>query len=152
VLSPFNVSAINGKLFVTFAVQDDAKHDDVAGEGHGIVDTFDLTGNMLQRFAQHGQLNSPWGMALVPQDFGELGGSLWVGNFGNGHIDAYDPDSGNFIGKVRDARGQALVIDGLWAIKVGNGAAGGSNEILYFTAGPNHENDGLFGALTPNSQ
>jgi len=155
--APFNVVPINlngsmmPKLFVTFAVQNAAKHDDVAGQGHGIVDTFDLTGNMLQRLAQHGQLDSPWGVALTPANFGELSGTLWIGNFGNGQINAYHPDSGKFISKVRDPKGKSIVIDGLWAITFGSGHGnGGSSNTLYFTAGPNRETDGLFGSLNPN--
>ena len=155
--APFNVVPIklNGsmvpKLFVTFAVQNAARHDDVAGQGHGIVDTFDLTGNMLQRFAQHGQLDSPWGVALTPANFGELSGTLWIGNFGNGQINAYHPDSGKFISKVRDSKGKSIVIDGLWAITFGSGLLnGGSSNTLYFTAGPNGETDGLFGSLNPD--
>ena len=149
--APFNVVLINGKLFVTFAVQNAAKHDDVAGQGHGIVDTFDLTGDVLQRFAQHGQLDSPWGVALTPANFGELGDTLWIGNFGNGQINAYHPDSGRFISKVRDPKGRAIVIDGLWALTFGSGLGnGGSSNTLYFTAGPNGETDGLFGSLNPD--
>jgi uncharacterized protein (TIGR03118 family) len=149
--APFNIRLINDKLFVTFAVQDHAKHDDVAGESHGIVDTFDLTGETPHRFAQHGQLNSPWGLALAPKGFGELAETLWIGNFGNGHIDAYDPNSGRFISKVRNTHGQAIVIDGLWTITFGSGAGnGGDANTLYFTAGPNGEADGLFGALSPS--
>ncbi len=148
--APFNVVLIAGELFVTFAVQDAAKHDDVAGQGHGIVDTFDLAGQMLRRFVQHGQLDSPWGVALAPPGFGELGGALWIGNFGNGHINAFDPRSGEFLDKVRQPKGQALVIDGLWALKFGNGGNGGNTNTLYFTAGPNDEADGLFGGLNPN--
>jgi uncharacterized protein (TIGR03118 family) len=149
--APFNIRLIQDKLFVTFAVQDHAKHDDVAGESHGIVDTFDLTGETHQRFAQHGQLNSPWGLALAPKGFGELAETLWIGNFGNGHIDAYDFDSGRFISKVRSPYGQAIVIDGLWTITFGSGAvSGGDANTLYFTAGPNGELDGLFGALSPS--
>ena len=124
-------------------------HDDVAGEGHGIVDVFDLTGQMLRRFAQHGQLNSPWGVALTPAGFGTLGGALWIGNFGNGHINAFNLQTGELIDKVRTPKGQALVIDGLWAIRFGNGGNGGLANTLYFTAGPNDEKDGLFGSLTP---
>jgi uncharacterized protein (TIGR03118 family) len=152
--APFNVVPVtldgNVELFVTFAKQDAAKHDDVAGEGHGIVDTFDLSGNMLRRFAQHGQLNSPWGVALTPPTFGELANTIWIGNFGNGHINAYDLFSGKQISKVRDPKGKDIVIDGLWGLKVGNNGAGGSSETLFFTAGPNGESDGLFGSLTPN--
>jgi uncharacterized protein (TIGR03118 family) len=151
--APFNVVPITVKgasqLFVTYAVQDSEKHDDVAGESHGIVNTFLLDGSMPRRFAQHGQLNSPWGIALAPAGFGTLGGGLWIGNFGNGHIDAYDPTTGEFIGKVSDAHGQALVIDGLWSIKFGNGGNGGLANTLYFTAGTNGEQDGLFGSITP---
>ena len=152
--APFDIVpiTINGKieLFVTYAVQNAAKHDDVAGQGHGIVDTFDLTGQMRMRFAQHDQLNSPWGVALTPPDFGELGGSLWIGNFGNGQINAFDPNSGKFISKVRQPNAQPIVIDGLWAIRFGNGGNGGALDTLYFTAGTNGETDGLFGSLTPN--
>jgi uncharacterized protein (TIGR03118 family) len=152
--APFNIAPIttNGgtRLFVTYAVQDEDAEDDVSGQGHGIVDTFDLTGQMLSRFAQHGQLDSPWGMALAPSGFGELGGMLWIGNFGNGHINAYDPATGEFVNKVRNPHGQAVVIDGLWTLIFGNGSIGGDANAVYFTAGPNDESDGLFGNLKAN--
>ena len=85
-----------GKLFVTFAVQNQERHDDVAGPGNGIVDTFDLSGNMLQRFAEHGALNSPWGTTLTPSTgFGDVAaGKLLIGNFGDGKINAFDPVTG----------------------------------------------------------
>jgi uncharacterized protein (TIGR03118 family) len=149
--APFNIVPINGELFVTFAVQDAEKHDDVAGQSHGIVDVFDLDGTFRQRFAQHDQLNSPWGVALAPTGFGELGGALWIGNFGNGQINAFDPESGKFLSKVRDPKGQSILIDGLWTITFGsNNDGGGAANTLYFTAGPNGETDGLFGSLNPN--
>jgi uncharacterized protein (TIGR03118 family) len=151
--APFNIVPVsmNGttRMFVTYAVQDANKHDDVAGQSHGIVNRFHLDGSVPQRFAQHGQFNSPWGVALAPAGFGALGGSLWIGNFRNGHIDAYNPTTGEFIDKVRDSHGQALVIDGLWSLKVGNGGAGGLANTIYFTAGTNGEQDGLFGSLAP---
>jgi uncharacterized protein (TIGR03118 family) len=151
--APFNIVPIsmNGttRMFVTYAVQDANRHDDVAGQSHGIVNMFHLDGSMPQRFAQHGQFNSPWGVALAPAGFGALGGSLWIGNFRNGHIDAYNPMTGEFIDKVRDSHGQAIVIDGLWSIKFGNGGNGGLANTLYFTAGTNGEQDGLFGSLAP---
>lgn len=137
-------------MFVTCAVKDPETGDDVSGESHGIVNTFQLDGTGIQRFAQHGQLNSPWGVALAPAGFGTLGGSSGLGIFGNGRINAYDSTTGRFIGKVRDSHGQAIVIDGLWAIKFGNGGNGGSPNTLYFTAGPNGEADGLFGSLDPD--
>ena len=152
--TPFNIVpvTINGsvRLFVTFAVADADREDDVAGQGHGIVDTFDLAGHLLDRFAQHGQLDSPWGVTLAPAGFGEFGGALWIGNFGNGQINAFDPITGRFLGKVRDSKGQSIVIEGLWTIRFGNGGNGGDVNTLYFTAGPNDEQDGLFGSLSPN--
>jgi len=151
--APFNIVPVsmNGttRMFVTYAVQDANKHDDVAGQSHGIVNRFHLDGSVPQRFAQHGQFNSPWGGARAPAGFGALGGSLWIGNFRDGHINAYDPTTGEFIDKVRDSHGQALVIDGLWSLKVGNGGNGGLANTIYFTAGTNGEQDGLFGSLAP---
>ena len=147
--APFNVALISGKLFVTYALKEPGGNDDVGGQGHGIVDTYDLQGNFLARFAQHGQLDSPWGMALAPAGFGELEGMLLIGNFGNGHINAFDPVTGEFFDKLRDNHGQAIVIDGLWALQFGNGHNGGDSGKLYFTAGPNDEADGLFGRLSP---
>ena len=147
--APFNVVPIGNRLFVTYAVQGAEKKDDVAGQSHGIVDTFDLAGNMLARFAQHGQLDSPWGVAQAPAGFGQFRGQILIGNFGNGHINAFDPGSGEFLDKVRNPHGQAIVIDGLWTIMFGNGRNGGDQNKLYFTAGPNDESDGLFGSLAP---
>src|SRR5206468_2356698 len=148
--APFNVVLINANLVVTYAVQDEDAEDDVAGMGHGIVDVFDLHGQLLQRFAQHGQLNSPWGVAPAPASFGDLAGALLIGNFGNGHINAYNPVTGEFIDKLRNSGGQAIVIDGLWTVMFGNGGNGGDSKILYFTAGPNDESDGLFGSISPS--
>jgi len=148
--APFNIVPIGGKLVVTYAVQDADKHDDVAGMSHGIVNIFDLNGKLLQRLIQHGQLNSPWGVVLAPATFGPLANTLLIGNFGNGHINAYNPTTGEFIDKVRDAHGQAILIDGLWNLSVGNNGSGGRSDTVYFTAGPNDEKDGLFGSLTPN--
>jgi uncharacterized protein (TIGR03118 family) len=154
--SPFDVVPItidgSTELFVTFAIPNAEGKDDVAGEGHGIVDTFDLTGHMLDRFAQHGQLNSPWGVALAPPGFGEFGGDILIGNFGNGRINAFDPRTGHFRGKLRDSRGKAITIDGLWTIRFGNGGNGGDPKLLYFTAGPNDESDGIFGSLAPAAE
>ena len=147
--APFNIVLVGNRLFVTYAVQNAEKHDDVAGQGHGIVDTFGLDGQMLARFAQHGQLDSPWGVALAPASFGEFAGDLLIGNFGNGHINAFNPTTGEFIDKVRNPHGQSIAIDGLWTIRFGNGGNGGDQNTLYFTAGPNGESDGLFGSLAP---
>jgi uncharacterized protein (TIGR03118 family) len=157
--APFNIVPIGSpsglasaaKFVVTYAVQNAQKHDDVAGMSHGIVNTFDLDGQSLHRLIQHGQLNSPWGVALAPASFGVLGSQLLIGNFGNGHINAYNPTTGEFVDKMRDAHGQAIVIDGLWSLRVGSNTAGSANfgpDTVFFTAGPNGEQDGLFGAIT----
>jgi uncharacterized protein (TIGR03118 family) len=147
--APFNVVPVGNRLFVTYAVQDEDAEDDVAGQGHGIVDTFTPEGSMLARFAQHGLLNSPWGVALAPATFGEAAGKLLIGNFGDGHINIFNSTTGELLDKLHDAHGRAIVIDGLWTIMFGNGGRGGDPNLLYFTAGPNDESDGLFGSLAP---
>src|SRR5215471_159547 len=142
--APFNIvpAMINGatRLVVTYAIQDADKHDDVAGQGHGIVDTFDLAGGSFHRFAQHGQLNSPWGVTVAPSSFGEIAGDILIGNFGNGRINVFD-SNGEFKGKLRDEAGKPVVIEGLWTIMVGNGGNGGRMDTISFTAGPNGETD-----------
>jgi uncharacterized protein (TIGR03118 family) len=159
--APFNIVPVGNRLIVTYAMQDSTKHDDVAGQGHGVVNSFDLSGHGLQRLVSPGRtslLNSPWGVALAPQNFGALAGALLIGNFGDGHINGYDQTTGKFIGTMHYAQstkglqGKPVAIDGLWSLKVGNdhnGKSGYAN-VLYFTAGPNGEQDGLFGALTPD--
>jgi uncharacterized protein (TIGR03118 family) len=146
--APFNDKVINGELYVTYAVQDGAKHDDMKGLGNGLVDVFNLDGTFDQRLISHGALDSPWGLQIAPSSFGPLAGDLLVGNFGNGMINAFDPTTGAFVGTIDGADGNPLVIDGLWGLTVGNGSAmGGSSDALFFTAGPNDESDGLFGTL-----
>ncbi len=151
--APFNVESIDGKLYVTYALQDSAKHDDVAGPGNGFIDVFDMNGNLLQRLTSHGALNSPWGLALAPAGFGALSGDLLVGNFGDGIINAYNPNSGRFIAALDESDGTPLVIDGLWGLSFGNGAQGQGADTLYFTAGipgPDQvEDHGLFGSISP---
>ena len=154
--APFNIQTIGGKLYVTYAVQDAAKHDDVSGPGHGIVDVFDLQGNFLQRLISNGPLNSPWGMAIAPTGFGSFGNDLLVGNFGDGTINAFDPSTGNFLGQLDGANGMPLVNLGLWDLTFGNGGNGGSKSDLFFTAGiPGDgmvEDHGLFGSIVPTPE
>ena len=147
--APFGIQAINGNLYVTYAMQDAAKHDDVAGAGHGFVDVFDTQGTLLKRFTSQGQLDSPWGMAWAPiNSYGDFSNALLVGNFGDGTIDAYDFDSGAFLGKLSDATGKPITDPGLWGLSFGDGAASTSPNTLYFTSGPGGEAHGLFGDLT----
>src|SRR6266487_5071716 len=145
--APFGIQNIGGNLYVTFAKQDAAKHDDVAGSGHGFVDVFDTNGNLISRLISRGSLNSPWGLALAPANFGQFSNDLLVGNFGDGHINAFDPDTGAFLGQLSDQKGNPIVIDGLWSLQFGNGAAAGPTNTLFFTAGIDGEAHGLFGKI-----
>lgn len=145
--APFDVRLLNGKLYVTYALQDAGKHDDVAGAGHGFVSVFDTNGNFIGRVASQGTLNSPWGLAIAPASFGQFAGDLLVGNFGDGRINAFDLSNGTSAGQLLDNNGNPLTIDGLWALTVGNSGNGGSQEKLYFSAGPNGEENGLFGVI-----
>ena len=148
--APFGIAAFNSHLYVTYAKTDSAKHDDVAGAGNGFIDIYDTRGTLLQRFASKGQLNSPWGMAWVPfQGFGSFDNALFVGNFGDGNINIFDFDSGAFLGKVSNASGTPIVIPGVWALQLSLGLPV-SPSTIFFTAGLNHEKDGLFGTLTVN--
>lgn len=143
--APFNVQVIGGHLFVTFAQQNATKHDDVSGPGHGLVDEFTLGGQLIQQVASGGPLNSPWGLAMAPANFGRFSNDLLVGNFGDGTINAYDPQTDAFLGKVRGADGKPVQIGDLWALTSG----GLQNpDALYFTAGVQGEAHGLVGTLT----
>jgi uncharacterized protein (TIGR03118 family) len=146
--APFGIQNIHGNLYVTFALQDAAHHDDVSGPAHGFVDVFDTSGNLIRRLISHGRLNSPWGLALAPADFGLFSNALLVGNFGNGRINAYDLNTGEFLGQLRDQTNTPITIDGLWALGFGNDANAGKHNELFFTAGINDEADGLFGKIT----
>jgi uncharacterized protein (TIGR03118 family) len=145
--APFNIRSLGGKLYVTYAMQDAAKKDDVAGAGLGFVDAFDLQGNFLSRIASQGTLNSPWGLEIAPPEFGPLAGDLLVGNFGDGRINAFDLNGNVFEGQLAESPGHPLTIDGLWALTVGNNGNGGSSDKLYFSAGPDEESHGLFGLV-----
>jgi len=146
--APFGARVLNGMLYVTFALQDADAHDDVSGPGHGFVDIFDLDGNMIKRLTSHGALNSPWGLAIAPSNFGLFSDDLLVGNFGNGHINAYDPLTGAAKGHLLRPSGATLEISGLWSLHFGNGATAGPTNTLLFTAGPFGESHGLFGTIT----
>ena len=131
---PFGIRNFNGEIFVTYAKQDHHREDDVPGPGFGFVNVFDTSGNFLRRLISNGNLNAPWGLALVEDE-------LWVGNFGDGKINNYDPATGAFIETISGADGTPLEFDGLWdLLPLGDG--------VYFTAGIADENHGLFGIIT----
>jgi len=153
--APFGIQNINGTLYVTYALQDDDAEDDVAGPGNGFVDAYDTAGKLLRRVASRGSLNSPWGLALAPADFGAFSNKLLVGNFGNGRINAYDLSENTStgeavaVGPLHSAKGPPVEIEGLWALQFGNGAGAGPKNTLFFTSGPFDEAHGLFGSLEP---
>ena len=149
--APFGIASINSHLYVTYAKQNAAKHDDVAGPGNGFIDIFDTQGRLLERFTSQGALNSPWGMAWAPfEGFGGFDNALFVGNFGDGAINAFDFDSGAFLGRASDASGHPITIPGVWALQFGLGLPNASSTI-FFNAGIDDEQHGLFGKLTVNS-
>ena len=145
--APFGIANIGGKLYVSYALQDSDAHDDMPGAGHGFIDVFSTDGVLLNHFAAHGNLNSPWGMVLAPSNFGRLSGDLLIGNFGDGKVNAFDPITGTLLGQVEDSHGKAISDEGLWGLAYGNGAAAGPTNELFFSSGPGGEQHGLFGGL-----
>jgi uncharacterized protein (TIGR03118 family) len=148
--APFNIQALGGKLYVAYAKQDSEGTDEVAGPGRGFVDVFDSSGHLLDRLIRRGHLNAPWGLVIAPDGFGQFSGDLLVGNFGDGRIHAYDPHNGHFRGALRDEHGREIVIDGLWALRFGNGVFGDPTDLV-FSAGIEDETHGLLGIIEPAS-
>jgi uncharacterized protein (TIGR03118 family) len=147
--APFDIKNLGGKLYVTYALQNGAKHDDLAGPGQGFVSVFDLQGNFLGRVASQGTLNSPWGLAIAPSSFGAFAGDLLVGNFGDGTINAFHLGTNSFDGQLPGPSGDPIAIDGLWGLTPGNGGGAGDPLSIYFSAGPSGESHGLFGVIAP---
>jgi uncharacterized protein (TIGR03118 family) len=143
--APFGITLFGtSNLWVTYAMQDAAKHDPVHQAGAGYIDIFTTDGVFVARFATGGKLNAPWGMVLTPTSFGPLGNDFWIGNFGDGMINAFN-FSGMNVGQPMDKKGNPIVVDGLWALVFGNGSNNAATTSLYFTAGPNKETEGIFG-------
>ena len=140
--APFNVQQLNGTIYVTFALRGGGK-DEVDGAGLGFVDEFTLSGQKIATLVSHGPLNAPWGLAIAPADFGQFKGALLVGNFGDGTINAFDPQTGKFLGQVTGKGNSQLAIDGLWALRTG------PDGTIVFSSGPDGENHGLVGVVVP---
>jgi uncharacterized protein (TIGR03118 family) len=145
--SPFNIQLVGDKLYVAYAkIGPDGR--DVPGVGNGFVNVFSTAGVLLKHFAEKGYLNAPWGIALAPASFfkGDPDQSaILIGNFGDGKINAYATD-GKFLGQLLSDH-KILEIDGLWAISFPPSTSPIDPNRLYFAAGPNHEQDGLFGYI-----
>lgn len=149
--APFNIANINNKLYVSYALQDSAKHDDVSGAGHGFIDVYTLDGVLSGRFASGVALNSPWGMVQAPANFGQFSNDILVGNFGDGTIHAFDPNSHALLGAVGTDASHPFVIGDLWGLSFGNGGLAGQTNQLFFTAGVQDEAHGLFGMIASTS-
>lgn len=150
--APFGITNVDNNLYVTYAKQNAQKNDVVAGAGLGFVNVFTTDGILVKRFASRGTLNAPWGVARATQNFGEFSGDILIGNFGAqgnfaGWISAFSGGNDNeFIGPVRDAKGRPISIDGLWSVFFGT-FLNSDADTLYFTAGPNQQQNGLFGKI-----
>jgi uncharacterized protein (TIGR03118 family) len=147
--APFNVQAVGENIYVTYAKQDSARHDPQGGAGFGFVAVFHHDGRLIGELEHGWWLNAPWGITLAPANFGRFSHALLVGQFRGGTIAAYNPITGHFLGNVLNADGTTMTIPGLWTLSFGNNGASGSALSMFFTAGINHETDGLFGAVAP---
>jgi uncharacterized protein (TIGR03118 family) len=152
--APFGIAALNGNLYVSYAKQDSAMHDETTGAGLGYVDIFDFNGNLISEFASAGTLNAPWGMAIAPAGFGSLQGDVLIGNFGDGTINIFSPNGtklANFEGPLMSGNGQPFAFPGLWSLVFGNGDTDKPLTTLFYTAGFADQTDGVFGGITVTS-
>lgn len=146
---PFNIQNVGGNLVVTFAHRDPGEADEDHGAGIGFVSIFDPLGHLLARLEHGPWMNAPWGVTMSPSDFGAFSHRLLIGNFGDGVINAFNPVTGAFEGSLLNPNGLPIHVHGLWALSFGgDNARSGLATDLYFTAGPNDENDGLFGKIS----
>ena len=145
------MQAVNNKLYVTFADLFNP-----AGGGGGAVDVFDTDGNYQYQLDANGtgpgRLQNPWGITQAPANFGAYSNDLLVGNVaGAGNINVYNPNTGQYLGLLRQPDGAPIAIKGLWDLEFGDGVPdSGKTNWLYFDAGPNHPGDstgGLFGVI-----
>jgi uncharacterized protein (TIGR03118 family) len=146
--APFGIQELNGRVYVSYGKQNKSKTDVVPGTGLGFVDVYNVNGKLIKHLASHGPLNEPWGLAIAPKGFGPFAGDLLVGNLGNGWINAFNPNTGRFLGPLRNAKGRPIAINGLWGLMVGNATFGGASSVV-FSAGPNGYANGLVGVLNP---
>jgi uncharacterized protein (TIGR03118 family) len=160
-LVAYNIQSFGGKLYVTYGMPNAQKNNVVNGAGNGAVAVFDFNGNLIANLVMGASLNSPWGVVIAPATWGSFAGSLLVGNFGDGTINAFNATTGATAGPLKDTSGNPLVIPGLWALAVGSGAQSEDPGTVYFTAGigggPNGtptatdpiQSHGLLGSIQP---
>jgi uncharacterized protein (TIGR03118 family) len=151
---PFGIVALSNQLYVTYAMQDAAKHDETTGAGLGYVDVFDFSGNFVSRFASTGPLNAPWGIALAPTGFGTFAGDILIGNFGDGTINIFAPNGTSLatsMGPLTVNNGAMFAVPGLWALVFGDGDSDKPLTTLFYTAGFANQTDGVLGSITVSS-
>lgn len=149
--APFNVQVIEGLVYVAYAKLTAEPGEEETGVGLGVVAVFDANGKHVRTLQGGGLLNAPWGLAVAPQGFGELSGALLVGNFGDGSIVGFDRATGQQLDYLRTGDGNPLLVDGLWGLAFGNGASLGRADALYFAAGPDEEEGGIFGRIAADA-
>ena len=143
--APFNVVAVKNQLWVTYAKQLlPDKEEEQPGAGFGYVNIFNADGSLVRRFASQGQLNAPWGVAVTGGNFGPFNDAVFIGNFGDGAINAFD-SGGRPLGKVQDVNGRTIILPGLWALYWLPEGGNFGEDRLYFTAAPDEEAHGIFG-------
>ena len=148
--APFNIQNLAGNLYVAYALQNTGKTFAVPGAGNGYVDVYSTAGSLMDRLISGGRLNSPWGLAIAPSNFGDYASDLLVGNFGDGTVNVFNPTTGAYMATLNDVYGTPIVIPNLWALQAGNGGSGGDANAIYFTAGipgPDNMTHGLLGRL-----
>lgn len=145
--APFGIQAIGNSLFVAYAKQDSSARRSVHAAGQGVIDVYDMSGALQKRFATGGDLNAPWGIAIAPSNFGPFSNKLIVGNFGDGTLHAFDPQTGAAAGALTQRSGAPITIAGLWGIAFGNGLNAQPTNTLFFAAGPNSGSNGAYGRL-----
>jgi uncharacterized protein (TIGR03118 family) len=106
-----------------------------------------MAGNFVKELTAGGVLNAPWGMAQAPANLGTFSNTILVGNFGDGKINAFDPNTGAWVGSLSKTDGSPIVIDGLWGFAFGNGVNAQPVTTLFFAAGPGNEAHGVYGRI-----
>jgi uncharacterized protein (TIGR03118 family) len=118
----------------------------------GYIDEYDASGNFIKRIATGGALYAPWGLTIAPAGFGSYANDLLVGNFGNGEILVYNPATDSYLGTLNGTNGLPLDDAFLWALETHTGGANDDPNAVYFTAGINNQEDGLFGKIDPTPE
>jgi len=143
---PFNVEVLGSHVYVAYALAND-EGEEIPGAHKGFVSRFSLSGHFQGKVVRGGPLNAPWAMVVAPRSFGRLAGSLLVGNFGNGWINAFSWN-GHYLGALHNKDGKPIAIPGLWDLQPGTSTNGGANA-LWFAAGIDDEKHGLVGLIRP---